>query len=449
MKHLLYIGLLLGAFGCKSTKDSSVTSTKTAATVESPAFQTAFFDGQAAKTIEDYDRAYQAFERSVSISPNNSAPYYEMSRIDFMYDRTFQGLTNIRKALEISPDNYWYRKTYAGYLMELEKLEDAAFQWQKLIKADPEDIMSYHNLAMCYLFLDEEKSAIEVYNQLEKRMGLMPEISYQKQRLYLLSGDFEGALREVDKLIEAYPGEVEFIAQKAELLVELNRAQEAQALLESVVKEQPENGYAQLELSRIYAAQGKDSESFEALVKAFGAVEVDIDEKIGILLRYFEVSRFDDQAAKNANQLLEVLDKVHPNDPKTHSIYGDFLYRDERLEEAEMRFKKALELDPARPVLWNQLLSIELELRKWEAAAEHAGQAKDLYPTQPEFYIMEAHSFLQLKKYKDAIATLSIGKNFVVDNPSMLSQMHAMLGEAYNETKEFEKSDENFEKAIK
>lgn len=432
--------------GCKGSKDTKATSSATKG--ESVEFQNWFFEAQTSKQVEDYDRAYAGFVKCTELSPKNSAAFYELSRIDFVASRTEQGLVNIEKAIDLDGSNFWYRKTYASYLMELGRFSESQKQWDLLIKQDPSDIEAYYNLAACYLYQEKGPEAIKAYNALESKIGVTPEISYQKERIFLLSNNFDGALGEINKLIEAYPGEMEFIVQKAELLTELNRTAEAQSLLEEIVAREPKNGLVQLQLSRLYAAQNKDDQSFKALVKAFEAPEVAIDEKIGILLRYFNVSEFDAKAAENAASLLNILDQVHPEDPKTHSIYGDYLVRDNKLAEAESRFLRAVDLDPARPMLWSQVLSLEMELGKWEALLENSRRARDLYPTQPDFYLMEGFANMRLKQYPEAIKTLNLGKAFVVDNPLQLAGFFSTLGEAYNETKEFQKSDESFEKAI-
>lgn len=440
------IFILAGCKGSKDTKASTATSKK--ATSESVEFQNWFFEAQTSKQVEDYDRAYAGFLKCTEIAPKNSSSYYEMSRIDFASSRTEQGLVNIEKAIELDGTNFWYRKTYASYLMELGRFADSQKQWEMLVKQDPSDIEAYYNLAACFLYQEKGTDAIKAYDALENKIGVTPEISYQKERIFLLSNNFDGALGEIDKLIESYPGEMEFIVQKAELLVELNRAPEAQKLLEDIIAHEPNNGMVQLQLSRLYAAQNKDSQSFDALVKAFEAPEVAIDEKIGILLRYFSVSEFDAEAAENSAILLKIMDRVHPEDPKTHSIYGDYLVRDNKLAEAEERFLRAVDLDPARPLLWSQVLSLELELGKWKALLENSKRARDLYPTQPDFYLMEGFAYMRSDQPAEAIKTLSLGKSFVVDNPMLLSRFFSTLGEAYNETKEYEKSDQSFEKAI-
>ena len=115
-------------------------------------FQNWFFEAQTSKQVEDYDRAYAGFVKCTEIAPKNSSSYYEMSRIDFVASRTEQGLVNIEKAIELDGTNFWYRKTYASYLMELGLFADSQKQWEMLVKQDPNDIEAYYNLAACFLY---------------------------------------------------------------------------------------------------------------------------------------------------------------------------------------------------------------------------------------------------------------------------------------------------------
>ena len=46
---------------------------------------------------------------------------------------------------------------------------------------------------------------------------------------------------------------------------------------------------------------------------------------------------------------------------------------------------------------------------------------------------------LQEKNYEEAIEYLTLGKDFVVSNPPLLTQFYANLGDAHNSLKEYEK----------
>jgi tetratricopeptide (TPR) repeat protein len=83
-----------------------------------------------------------------------------------------------------------------------------------------------------------------------------------------------------------------------------------------------------------------------------------------------------------------------------------------------------------------------------EAVYEYAGKALELFPTQPDLYYYKGSSALRLKKYQDAIDVLSDGSGLVYNNPQLELQFNALLGDAYNSVKNYDKSEAYYTKAL-
>lgn len=443
---------MLALGSCKGTEQTREAQGRQSTTPSgdraSIAFQNHFFEAMQHRSTGDLEKAYAAFNSAKAEDASKGAVFYELARIDFELDRSTAAMQNIDEAIELEPENYWYRREKAYFLLQLSRYEDAIDELEWLIKERPEDLEAYYDLATAYLYLENGREAIKVYDKLEERMGIDPEIIFQKQRIYLLLGDTEKAIAELDKLIESY-GAPEFYAQKAQILMEIGQTVEALNTLERLVERDPDNGVAHFTLSRIYASEGEDEKSWESLQIAFGSPDVGIDEKIGVLLNYMNAALGDRKAEERTKVLLGLIDEVHPDEAKTHSIHGDFLLQRERFEEARDRFAMAVDLDPVRPLIWLQLIELDARLSDWEQMEVHSKQAKDLYPTQAPFYLMLGNAYLRQEQPKEAIQTLRTGQSFVVEDPGLELQFLANLAEAYHAAGEHQKSDEAFEKAIK
>jgi tetratricopeptide (TPR) repeat protein len=79
---------------------------------------------------------------------------------------------------------------------------------------------------------------------------------------------------------------------------------------------------------------------------------------------------------------------------------------------------------------------------------EDAAKAAELFPTQPEFHYYNGFALTQLKRYDDAIEAFVTGRDLVVDNKQLEGQFWSSLGDAYNEVKNYKKSDEAYEHAL-
>ncbi|MFT5921742.1 MAG: tetratricopeptide (TPR) repeat protein [Flavobacteriales bacterium] len=453
MKKHLYIGcfallsLLLSA--CSMLNKTSVNSDKDGtSSSESVDFQEHFFAAIQHRNNGDTKKAYAEFSKCKNLNPLNGTPHYELARIDFVGDRKEQTLAGINEAINLEPENYWYHKAHAEFLMEYAMHEDAEKELRWVIDARPDDIDSYYDLASTYLFRKEGKGAIEVYNQLEEKIGISPEITFQKQRIHLIMGNTDAALKDMDLLIAEFPDEPSFYGEKANLLFDLGRNDEAFVCLQQLLERDPENGLAHLQLSRMYAAQGKDDASWESLEIAFKDPQVSIDEKVGILLKYFNLAATNMSAQVKAKQLLGLLEECHPNDPRTHSMWGDFLVQEGKYTEARDRFALAVEEDPSRAIIWHQTISLDAQISDWKSMLMHSSEARSIFPTQPDFYLLEGNAMLRTGDAEGAVRALNTGKAYVIENTEMLASYWSSLGEAFNETKQYAKSDDAFEESI-
>jgi tetratricopeptide (TPR) repeat protein len=92
---------------------------------------------------------------------------------------------------------------------------------------------------------------------------------------------------------------------------------------------------------------------------------------------------------------------------------------------------------------------VESELGEYVSLESHSNESMDLFPNQSLPYFFNGISNMTLKNYTKAIQSLNDGLEFVIENNPLLTQFYSNLGEAYNYSKAYEKSDKAFEDALK
>jgi tetratricopeptide (TPR) repeat protein len=143
------------------------------------------------------------------------------------------------------------------------------------------------------------------------------------------------------------------------------------------------------------------------------------------------------------------MEKAHPDNAKPYAIYGDFLMAENKVSEARDKFRKAISLDKDKFIIWNQLLTIEAQLKDDQALYDESKEALELFPTQAQFYYFNGYAAFQLQKYKEATESLEAGRALLVDDKELEVEFLQLLGDAYHKLKEHELSDEIYEKALK
>ncbi len=228
-----------------------------------------------------------------------------------------------------------------------------------------------------------------------------------------------------------------------------NKHERALEVFKKIIEIDPNNANVHISLAAYYREIGQKNKSYDELRYGFENPNLDIDTKIKILLSYYSITGIYDELKGQAYELAEILVKVHPEDAKAHSIYADFLFRDDKFIEARDEFRLVLSYDSSKYIIWEQLLIIESELNDFKAMAKESKRAMALFPEQPLPYLYSGEALYRLKRANEAVRDLKMGINFVVENNAILVVFYERLGDAYFHIGEDELSDNAFDKAVK
>lgn len=461
MKSGLTISFLLFLLvSCKPGQDAVGSSTKSSTTKgnnnsladlddkELVHFKYLFHNANTERILGNYQNAAALFMQCIEIAPKEANPYYELAHIYEVNNQFDLSLEYATKAIKLDPDNYWYRVLYAHELQRNGDNDGAIKQYQILIEQNGGNPDLYFDLGGIQLYGGRYKDAITTFDELEKLIGITEEVSVQKEKIYIKLGDIDKAAHEIQKLIDAFPDETAYQGMLAELYFANDMTEKAFEIYNKIIEQDPNNPFANLSLHDYYKQKGDDKKAFEALKKAFASEDLDIDTKMRILLSYYSATETSNDLKKDAFELNKILIETHPNDAKSYTMYADFLYRDKKLVSAQEYYLKAIEQDSSKFAIWSQLMFIESELMDNDALLRDSKKAVDLFPNQPIFYFFYGSVNLQKKVYQEAVNYLEIGKDYVIDNPPLLIQFWASLGDAYHGLKVHDKSDKAYEKAL-
>lgn len=461
ISYLLYTGIviiLLSGFGCKTKEDATATPPRSTGQDVEPdqvkaqvdtRFQQKFFEAQAERALGNKDKAYNALEACLAIEPMNAAVHYELARMDADLNNYSGAISHLKVSLDGDENNPWYHKLLGDLYFDQAKWELAFKEYKEVRRLNPLDPDAVYGQVDALLSAGKLQEAIAVINEVEKTEGISPEISMQKHRIYLQLNDAERAGQELEKLAQAFPENPQYWGMCAQYYQRIGQNDKALIALEHLRQADPNDGHVHMELSEYYSGAGDDAKSFEELKLGFLSPDVSIDQKMGYLLKFYSLTDFNSAPLAQAYQLLDITEQVHPNEAKSFSIYGDFLYREKRNDEARTKYRKALELDAGRNIIWSQVLLIDTELGDFDALQKESTRAMELFPNLPQFYFYNGTANHRLKNYAEAAQSLSIGKELVVDDNALLGQFYSALGDAYHDSGKHEKSDEALEQALK
>lgn len=408
-----------------------------------------FFDASKQKMLGNYEEAAALYHECLKIYPKHAASYYELGNLLTTSQQVAEALPFAKRALELDPDNEWYALFTAEILINLNDFELAAKIYERLVEQHPDKVEYLYELATTYLYMNKAEKAIDAYNRIEQQLGVSEEISVQKEKIYLQLDRLDDAVKELEALISNFPGEQRYLGMLAEVYTANDMLDKAYSVYERMLKNDADDPILRLNLAEYFKKKGDYDRSFQELKEAFANPALNIDQKIQVMMSYYNLTDGNSKLLSQAYELLDLLTSAHPNDAKGFAMKADFLLRDGKTKEAREAFYRTVALDSSRFMVWSSLVNTSYELRDYQAMERDSKKALELFPNQGLMYLMNGIANNSLKRYKEATDILNEGELFVRSDTYLHVQLLSVLADAYNNQKLYEESDDAFERALK
>ncbi len=420
-----------------------------------------FFFTEAEKyfILEDYAKALVYFQRVAELNPTSATVHYKIAEIlakGTKDEDMLKASQNIEIALKYEKKNkYFYllaSNIYAS-LGDFEKATEALETMMKEVKGTDEYLFE---LAALYLYGKKDDAALKIYNRAEDIMGVNEVSSLQKQRIYLERGKVADAIAEGEKLLQAFPDEERYALGFAETLARNEQRGKAIEFLENFVKDHPEAGNSKMVLAGLYKDEGQEEKSRNYVLEVFDDPQVDISSKVLMMGTYnatLSQNRTrkinDPELEKFVLRLFQKLESNYPTEPNVHLVGGDLYMTLEKDEEAKREYLKTVRSGTESFEAWQNLLYLETQSDQIDSLIVHSEEALEMFPNQAMIYYFNGFGHLRKQHYKEAAYSLEQSKRLSASNPTFISELNGMLGDCYNGSKEYAKSDQAYEEALK
>lgn len=418
-----------------------------------------FTEGEKFFILEDYAKALVYYQRALDINPDNGTIHFKIADVlskSNKQDDLLKASSEIEQALRLERDNKYFYLLAATIYNSLGRLDKAAQAYETMIGEIKGTDEYLYELAAVYQYAGQREQAIKAYNRAEQIFGVNEVSSIQKLKLFIEAGKPAEGLAEGEKLIKAFPGEDSYIMAFTEVISKSGMTAEAIRYLEEFVKQNPESGAVKMLLAGFYRDAGQEAKARPYLLSLFDDPTVELTSKLVVLGAYNaelnqnktnKISDPDKEAF--AGQLYEKLKASHPGDASVNIIGGDLYLSTGKTREAEAEYLKAVETGaPVNFEVYENLLFLEIKLEQWDKVIRHADAALEIYPNQGLIHYFNGVAHLRKRHYPEATQSLEQAKRLSSSNPALLGEINSQLGEAYNATKEYSKSDKAYEEAL-
>ncbi|MFA6946723.1 MAG: tetratricopeptide repeat protein, partial [Pedobacter sp.] len=406
-----------------------------------------FFDGLQEKISANYAQAASSFTKVLELDPANDAAMYELANLSFAENRPDDAERLARNAVTVSPENEWYWVLLSDIYKKTNKITELVFVLEELSKIAPKNESYYYDRANALLILKKVDAAENAYDEIEKRFGSSEDLVTARQRILMQQGKSVKLTEELEKQIKSNPEELRNYIYLGEVLSKSGDKLKAVEILNKAKQVAPANAMVRLALADNYKALKQYENTFIELKVAFADPDLNIDEKVRIVLSFFPMFA-DMKARAYANELASIMVRVHPDEAKAYAVYGDVLFQERKYAQAQESYKKALAINDQVYQIWEQLLRIEVSRGEFQQAITDGDHALNIFPNQAALYLYTGIAYAQTQKHEKAITYLKSAADLGAEDKEILVQVYSTMGDSFNSLKKFKESDQAYSKAL-
>ncbi|MBS1773740.1 MAG: tetratricopeptide repeat protein [Bacteroidetes bacterium] len=409
-----------------------------------------YYDAIKARQKGDDKEAERILLQVIKAKPNEGGAYYDLANIAFKQNRAGEATQYIKKAIALNDSNQWYKAKYAEILVLDNKYEEAANIYAGLGRTEKYNEGYILLAARFYKQANKLKNAMAQLDVLLEKNPNSEELLTQEQELYLKMNDVDGAVKVAQKLIDNNPNEGKYYANLAELYENNDKHSKAEEIYEKIEERFGDDAVVQLALADNYKKKNNMPKYNEYVKKVILNKSLDADVQINMLAGYWQDNLTDSLKRIEIEGLARELAAQHPNHAATVATYAQVLSANGNHLQSQEQYKKAVQIDPSRFGVWQNLLFGYTEKSEADSLLVYSEKALRLFPNQAIFHYLNGIGNMNKGENNKAIKSINRAIDMEPENNTdQISQMYTTLGDLYNTMKQYAKSDSAYNYALK
>jgi predicted Zn-dependent protease len=276
-------------------------------------------------------------------------------------------------------------------------------------------------------------SYAQIENEVEKNNLKFQEHFFEALKDYGIN-NFKKAIENLEVCYQIEPTNLAVEFEFSKNYFALKNSFEAELFINKALQQEPENVYLLMHKVEIFKAQ---QNFVKAIETQHELILINPKYSNDLVLLYLQNQQFDEAE--------KTIAEIEANGLSSPSILGYKNYLEER-KIASKKIEESIKIPEVNDLqklraefntsknykLLQEILTNEAANNNFDLLFDDSKIGLELYPMQPFLYFMNALALNNLGKYNDAIAVLSIGIDFVVEDSELEANFYEQFSQAYN-----------------
>ncbi|GAA4967266.1 tetratricopeptide repeat protein [Algibacter aquimarinus] len=389
-------------------------------------FQELFYEALKQKGIENYDRSVEALLKCIALDKEVPVLYFELGK-NYSKLKNFGAAEDaLKKAVSLEPNNEWFLDELYGFYASQNDYDKAIKTVKQLVKYHPD---YKEDLASLYLKTKKYDDALEILDALDNELGISISRDILRNRIYEASGRKEDQIENLEKRVENNPNKESNYLALIFRYSENNEKDKAFETAKELLKINPNSQVVHLALYKFYLDDNEAEKAIESMKIVVKSTKIKPEAKLKVLSDFVN---FVKNNPEYESDLVEATNMVSgSNNEKSLSELGEYYLSKNDKPKALKYFQDALKQDSNNFGVLRNILLLEIDLQQYEEASQKSMEALEKYPSQPILYLINGVALNQLNKPDDAIESLEIGVDYIIDDTEMEADFYKQLSKAY------------------
>jgi len=398
----------------------------------------------------NYAKASAILKKIIEADASNDAAWYYMAMCSVAEQDVEMAEEYFRKALELDPDNFWYRYRLAGIYAMTSRPELTTDIYEKLLKDFPKKSGLYFDLVDMYSAQRENEKALETLKEIETVFGMTESIAVYRFNLLMRMKKQEEAYKSLEEYNGRYSSPYVLVTL-AEYQLSMYNDSTALAYYNEALDIAPDYAPALLgkaETLRMTRKYGEYFETLDAFVSNTSDVAKAKTDYLSAVLHRSD-PKFIRSFMPQLDGIIEKTLQTHPSDSSVLNLAGLYYYSTDRKDKAEARFRENAEAYPSSLSARAGYVEFLMYLQQWEKLAQESAKAYEAFPKEAAFLEMASIGYYNLNEYDKVLDICDrILEKAPADSAKTL-RAWSTKGDIYHHQGNSKKSYKAYEKALK
>jgi predicted Zn-dependent protease len=391
-------------------------------------FQEYFFEALKQKGIENYQKSANALLICIKMNDSDPVLFYELGK-NYMQLKNFGAAEDaFKEAVSKAPKNEWYLDELYGVYIQQNDMNKALKTVKQLVEYHPD---YKQDLASLYIQLEKYKDALKLLDEMDSQFGYSEDRDYLRNQIYNLTGNNEDRIENLEERVKSNPEDESNYLLLIYRYSETGETAKAFDAAKRLLTLNPESQLVHLALYKFYLDENDTENAIKSMKVVLTSPVIKPEAKTKVLNDFV---KFVGKNPQYESDLIEVTSLI--SEDKSVKILlelGDYYLKSNDKAKALSYYEEALQQEPNEFKIIRDVLLLQIDLNKDTEAVAKSKEALDIFPSQPVLYLINGVANNKLKQPENAIESLEMGLDFLVENPKMEADFYIQLSESHKQ----------------